>query len=212
MANFQVLLEKVKRLAGLDTTRQAAAALRATLAVLGQRLPQPERDAFGRALPERARVWLQARRFRGEFDVPELFDRVRRAEGVTLGFAREHAEVVCRVCGAVLPDELRQRLERELPPSWSELFFPPAVPEAEGAPPGRPSPGNLRRTLATGRPGGSHPMSESRPPSDVQSESVASADPHESSKLSTARGTTQERLGETLASAHPGAERPLSDG
>jgi hypothetical protein len=44
------------------------------------------------------------------------------------------------------------------------------------------------------------------------SHSVAANDnPHGETKLSSSRGTTQEREHETLAEGHPGAKHPLSD-
>jgi hypothetical protein len=44
----------------------------------------------------------------------------------------------------------------------------------------------------------------------AHADSVARSDaPHEDTKLSSARGTTQERLHETLAEGRPGPRRPI---
>lgn len=54
-------------------------------------------------------------------------------------------------------------------------------------------------TLADGKPGSRHPLSEANP-SHGQSHSVAeSANPHADTKLSSSKGTTQEREKEDLA-------------
>jgi hypothetical protein len=64
-----------------------------------------------------------------------------------------------------------------------------------------------RRTLSEGKPGSRHPLSEARLDR-AQSNSVARADePHADTKLSSARGLTQERLHETLAVGRPGPKR-----
>jgi hypothetical protein len=68
-----------------------------------------------------------------------------------------------------------------------------------------------RGTLAEGRPGSHHPLSEARPER-AHSHSVVRADnPHGDTKLSSAVGFTQEREQETLAAGHPGSDRPLSE-
>ncbi|MBX3231426.1 MAG: hypothetical protein KIT84_10810 [Labilithrix sp.] len=66
-------------------------------------------------------------------------------------------------------------------------------------------------TLATGRPGSRHPISEARH-AGAHAESVVRSDnPHGDMKLSSARGTTQEREHEDLAEGKPGADRNLAD-
>jgi hypothetical protein len=66
-------------------------------------------------------------------------------------------------------------------------------------------------TLATGRPGSRHPVSEAHEDR-AHTESIArSDDPHGDTKLSSSRGLTQERLRETLAEGRPGPEHPVSN-
>jgi uncharacterized protein (DUF2267 family) len=199
MATHQDLLGRIKQLGGLQTTREATAALRATLAALGERLSDRDRDLVAGVLPRSVAGALHKGKRRGAFDIAELYNRIRRREGVTLGFAREHAQVVCRVLGEILPDVARREIERALPESFAELFSPP---RSFDPPPEHPvAPGAQHRTLATGRAGSLHPLSESRPRA-AQSHSVVSeSNPHADTKLSSASGLTQERLDESLATA-----------
>lgn len=56
-----------------------------------------------------------------------------------------------------------------------------------------------KNTLASGKPGSKHPLSGAKPDR-AQSNSVArSRNPHEETKLSSTKGTTQEREKEDLA-------------
>jgi hypothetical protein len=65
-------------------------------------------------------------------------------------------------------------------------------------------------TLAEGRPGSRRPLAEARPPAG-QADSVARTDnPHGDTKLSSARGLTQEREKESIATGSGGSRRPLS--
>ena len=57
--------------------------------------------------------------------------------------------------------------------------------------------------LADGRPGSAHPLSEAKA-SEAHAESVARTDdPHAETRLSSAKGMTQEREQESLAEGHP---------
>jgi hypothetical protein len=67
--------------------------------------------------------------------------------------------------------------------------------------------------LAEGRPGARNSLASGDPALLAHRHSVArSDDPHGDSKLSSARGLTQERDEDTLASGRPGSRRPLSSG
>ncbi len=196
-------------LGGLSTMGQASTALRATLAALGERIPDEDRDAIARDLPDEVAAILRKRRYRGAFDVAELFERIRRRERVNLGFAREHGQVVCRVLGEALRDETHQRVERVLPAAFVELLYPSrSESSAPDHPPAR-APGH--HTLASGRAGSAHPLSESRPPVAQSHSVVREANPHADTKLSSTPGMTQERLDESLAAAHPDTKRALSN-
>lgn len=208
MTRKEDLLERIVQLAGLDTTQEASAALRATLTALGERLLDEDRDIVAGALPPELGVILRSAKFRGSFDVADFFDRVRRSEGVSLGFAREHAEVVCRAVAEALEEEARLRMEGALPDSFAELF---RVPLPSEPPPAHPLGQSERHhTLATGRPGTRHPVSESRAEVAQAHSVVREANPHAETKVSSARGLTQEQVGESLASAQPDSRRTIS--
>jgi hypothetical protein len=67
-------------------------------------------------------------------------------------------------------------------------------------------------TLASARPGSTHPLSEAAPPSGHTHSVARNPSPHEETKLSGAKGTTQERLDETLGAGRPpGPARPVAD-
>ena len=202
------LTARVGELVGLAGADDARRAVRATLLALGELLPPRERAALGQAVAPPLPTNLGAGAAR-RMDLDEFFDTVRRREGVGLGFAREHTEVVCRVLGEQLPRELRGEIERALPEAIAELFrerdidaLPPAHPVAAG---------ERHHSLATGRPGSRHPVSTSRP-DEAQRHSVADeANPHADTKLSSANGLTQERLNETLADAEPDTRRRIGE-
>ncbi|HVU00295.1 MAG TPA: DUF2267 domain-containing protein [Polyangiaceae bacterium] len=193
----------------------AEAAVEATLEALGAALLPSERRALAEYVP---RAFLAA--FRSATPVPNLdldafFHRVARHERARPGRGREHAQIVCRALSEMLSEDVRQGLVRHVP--WLAPLFQlderPAPPEEiphERPHPETPSdPLEGRNTLARGRPGSRHPLSTSRPDR-AQTHSVARSDgPHEDTKLSSARGTTQERESETLSTGRPGPRRPL---
>lgn len=185
---------------------EAARAVAAVLGTLGERLSHSEAGALADALPAGAAARLRAGRFDRDFDLEELYGRVARRAGVRLGFAVEHTIAVCATVGERLDAATRARLGRALPPEMLALF---AVRPAVEAPPPPPRVG-AHTTLAEGRPGSRRPLSESAPPP-AQADSVARADnPHGDTKLSSARGLTQEREHEDLATGHPRPARPIA--
>jgi uncharacterized protein (DUF2267 family) len=200
---------------GFGSAEQAERAIEATLATIGHRLDAGEAEAVARELPAAYAQVLRASRYERDFDVDELFRRVARREGIDVGFAREHAEVVCQIVGESLSDEGLALLRRHLPPPIAELFAPREAVEPPEPAPHRtiaraPAP---RTTLAEGREGSRHPVSEARPERGHAHSVARSADPHGDTKLSSSRGTTQERMHETLAEgAPPGPKRPVSGG
>ncbi len=116
-------------LGGFATATEAAAAAKATRVTLGERLPDEEFRALAKLLPDRMGKSLRVRKQPRAFDLAEFFDRVRRREGTSLGFAREHAQVVCRVVGEVISEDALRALDRVLPDSFAELFHPTASDE-----------------------------------------------------------------------------------
>ena len=119
---------------GFDDAADAERALRATLAALGERLTFDEARRLALALPGDATLFWQESSYDSDFDAAELYERVRRREGISLGRARERAQTILEVLGSVLPDEARLLLLRKLPAELAVLL----EPRAESAPPAHP--------------------------------------------------------------------------
>jgi uncharacterized protein (DUF2267 family) len=148
---------RVSELGGALSRGDALRAARAVLTAIGERLRDDERAMLARELPTGMREALDRAGYRGDFDRDELFARVARHAAVDRGFAIERAEVVCQALGEALPEEALVRLKKQLGASIASLFEPrapiPTIPrttETSGS------------TLASGREGGRHPMSEAR--------------------------------------------------
>lgn len=207
---YEEIVERVRDRGGFEDEAEAARAIAATLATLRQRLVDDEAEAVARALPDVFAEILRRGAYEGDFDADELIRRVQAREAVPRAFAREHAQVVCQALADAMRGDALDRLLKHLPAELAELFAPrpqstpPAAPERHDAtPPGSGA------TLATGRPGSKRPLSEARPDR-AHPGSVARSDaPHADTKLSSAGGLTQERLGETLATGKPGSTRPV---
>jgi uncharacterized protein (DUF2267 family) len=201
------LLEEVAGHAGLHSVAEAERALSAVLGVLGARLSHSESLALADELPPGVGEPLRAARFERAFDLEELYARVARAEQVTTGFAVEHTLSVCQAVAEVVSGAALERIRRALPPPMAALFTPREVaepPVVEHVAPPAP-------TLAQGRPGSRHPLSEANAER-AHSESIVRSDnPHADTKLSSSHGLTQEREHESLSTGKPGPSRPLSE-
>lgn len=101
--------------------------------------------------------------------------------GLTPGEHRELLASVCRVLAEELSHEAIDALTSSLPRSIAALFVPSS--------PDVPRASTLHRQTA----------------------SVSNPNPHGETKLSSTEGTTQERERDTLAEAHPGPRRTLSN-
>lgn len=198
--SMQALVEHVQA-GGISDWAVARKALGATLAVLGSRLTDDEAGKLAsRLAPELARI-VEQEDYDADFDAAELYERVRQRSGAPPGLAREQTDVVLRALGELLGATELGRLARVLPePIVRALRGPEEVeapPHRSGAPPRR------RTTLAEGRPGSSHPIAESAPPSGHQHSVALEDNPHAETKLSSSRGLTQERFEDTLATGSP---------
>jgi uncharacterized protein (DUF2267 family) len=119
--------------------------------------------------------------------------------GMTVGRARELVASVCRVLVEELSTEAVQII-RNTVPSLATYFV-------------RPSPAAARArgrvdSLAAGRPGSQHPISEAA--NQAQTESVVAENPHGATKLSSSEGATQERDHTTLAEGAPDRGRSIA--
>ena len=172
----------------------AERAVTTTLETLGYLLPARLVGELERTLPEQCGWALalggSASRSRGKHESTTA----ARGPGALSGTILERVQEVCAVLAATLPAALVASVARELPAELSEAFEPREVPALT------PRPRLYERTLAGGRAGALHPISEAQPsdprtlssrhPREAQQGSVAEANPHGDSKLSSARGTT----------------------
>jgi len=219
---YEELIERVRERAALATPAEAERAVAATLGVLGGCLTRGERAMLAGDLPPRA-AWALALAggfagfaglggLAGEVDLAQLYRRVGEREGVAPSFAAEHAQVVCQEIARAVSPETLALLRRHLPEELAGLL---AVPPVD-APPPPPGEGietiRRRSTLAEGRPGSLHPVSEAAPSPGQTGSVVRAPNPHAGTKLSSSPGYAHERRGDTLATGEPGASRPPSDG
>ena len=195
-------LARVRQFAGLHTRAEGESAMHAVFAALHDTLSTSEIDRLAAQLPNWLAGMLHASC--GHKRV-SFFDEVATEEGIEIGFAREHAGVVLQALDEELTPEGKVYLRQILPSELATLL----IRRSASATPPRQRQGS---TLASGRPGSRHPVSEARLDR-AHGQSVARTDdPHRDTKLSESHGATQERLDETLAEGHPGPKRPLSGG
>ena len=200
------LLSDVAEHTGQAGTQDAERTVRAVLEILSERLSWPVIEAVADDLPGALTAGLREGVDRQDFDLAEFQARVGDRMRVPLGRAVELTGVVCQFLSQALSPGTLHRLREELPEPMGVLFSP--CESGERFEPVHLEPS--RGTLAEGRPGSTHPLSEARPER-AQSQSVARTDnPHGETKLSSATGLTQEREGETLATGHLGSNRPLT--
>ena len=193
------LISHVAAHAGVFADR-AARAVHAVLAGLGAYLGEADRQLVGSELPPAIGAALHAG---GGLATP-IEERVREP-GSTAGEAWELVASVCRVLAEELSAEAVAAVRDRAPASIAALLAAPGRDAPRHA-----APAAHRDTLAAGRPGSRHPVSEA-PASRAQTGSVAGeANPHGATKLSSTPGSTQERRHETLAEGHPGADHPLT--
>lgn len=215
MLSSSVLLSKVREFGPFADEAGAKRAMRAALETLGEQLTRDEiawlnrelDDELGRILASWSRQGDEPTLHR---DSHEFVRRVASREAVWTGLASEHAEVVLGALGHSLPPTVVQRLTKHLPELAELLHWRKRSLSSLG--PRHPQ-SDSSRDLASGRPGGTHPLATSDTRTLAHRHSVARSDnPHADTKLSSARGLSQEREGHTLADGHPGADNPVSRG
>jgi uncharacterized protein (DUF2267 family) len=109
---------------GVSERGAAHSAVRATLSVLGQRLTDDEAQMLGARMPGELARLLDQSEYDGAFDAAELYERVRKRQGVSAGIARERVDIVLRAIGENLDDEVRKHLLRALPAAIGEQLIP----------------------------------------------------------------------------------------
>lgn len=211
--NRDAFLEQV-RARGDFSEGDVEKAVSAVLATLGELLTGDEAAALVTQLPEPVAQELRPSGPAQTMSIDEVYARVAERADLSRGRALEVTQIVCSVVATSLAADVQQRLVAHLGPDLGRLFDPPSrdsvAPERPVHMPGAPEPGE-GRSLSTGRLGSDQPLSEARPES-AHSQSVARSDnPHADTKLSSARGLTQEALHETLAEGEPGPTRTVAE-
>ena len=200
--SYEAFIEDVRVHGGFETAAEAERAIRATISVLGRCLEDVDAREIADHLPRPLASILDALEHTDDLSMTEFFERVSRREGVSIGAGRERVLIVCQALARVLPPSTRLRMPAGLAP----LFELPSVAEGRAGP--RPARAPTAHTLADGRPGSQHPLSEAHPPAGQAHSLAATDDPHSSRRLSSAHpGQSQE----TLATGKPGSEHPIAD-
>jgi uncharacterized protein (DUF2267 family) len=183
------IIEDVRKRCGIADDSRAERAIASVMSVLGGALTGTDADALAEDLPESFAERLRSSAGGAELaDARELYERVAARAGTTLGLAVEETQVVLQVLAETCRHEALMRARKHLPGDVAELLRPRA--HDEQAPPRVSTPDAppvARSTLASGRPGSRHPLSEAAP-NRAQEHSVArSTNPHRDRKLSSAR-------------------------
>ncbi|MEZ4336500.1 MAG: DUF2267 domain-containing protein [Sandaracinaceae bacterium] len=189
--------------AGIASTAHARAALVTVIDAMGAMVPHPRRGTVAAALPPELGEAFGRRDYDRSLGEDWLLEVVAEGEHVRTGSAVEHVQSVLSVLREALDPDLYRILLHELPEDVAALV--PAR-RSSAPPPGvlQPTHGGVGHHLSDGRPGYAKPIAESAPPPRAQSHSVAASDdPHADTKLSEAKGLTQEREHTSLSEAHP---------
>jgi uncharacterized protein (DUF2267 family) len=195
---------------GLDGA-QAGRVTEAVIDALGELVTTDEAHAIAAALsPGLAQLLLVGVGRDPHGDVESLVAGVAWRENVPKSIALEHVTAVLSAIAARLPGEAQLRLKADLPRDIASLLTR-STPEGHPARLERTRRHPPRPTLATGKPGSAHPISEARAGL-PHTHASGNPNPHAETKLSSASGTTQEQAHETLAEGSPGPKRPLSEG
>jgi uncharacterized protein (DUF2267 family) len=213
----ETVLGQLLERAPFATASEARSALQATLRALRGGLTDDEAQALAQDIDAPWAAPLGEGCYEGDLTVEEFYRLVALHEQRRLSVGAEHAQIVCRVLGALLSAGALRRLSQHVPLLAREFKAAPAPQMIQCAEHLR-SAAAPEHTLAAGRPGSSRPLSDARPdPGQTLSEgraerahahSVArSDDPHGDTKLSSARGLTQEREGESLARSQRSVRR-----
>lgn len=200
----QQFLQRVKDRTGLESLELAAMAVSATMSAIGRAMDEETVEDAAKLLPSSLAKQLRSGAASPDRGGAFLADVANR-EQVNLGFAKEHAQVVCETLAGELSPKLRVRLRTMVPEDVADLLVPWTAPE-----PATPKPAprvEVHDNLAEGRPGSKRPLSEARPDQGQSDSPAQTANPDADSKLSSGH----ERHGETLADGRPGSEHPISD-
>lgn len=207
--DYDQLLRRVREHTGLSERPIVESAVRAVTEALGALIDHEHRDEIARILP--AEVGEMLRRPAPDRDASgaTFLRTIARIEHLPPGFAVEHGTAVLEAIGTELRPEERRLLAARLPEEMRDWLEPRTF---RSPPPRAPHEhAEEEHRVADAEPGSHHPVSEAAPPPAQSGSVAASADPHASTRLSSAHGLTQEREREDLAEAHPRGERTISE-
>jgi uncharacterized protein (DUF2267 family) len=213
----RVLMDRLQSLAPFGDSGLARRALDTTLLALRSGLTDDEADWLSLDLGPALAVPLQRQSYGGDLSLNEFYRRMGRDAGLRRSVAIEQAQVVCRALAELLPEAGVRRLQKHVP-ALAPLFSLPEPPPPVLGPDHLHSEPGPEHTFAGGRPGSERPLSDGGAPSghafseapveQGHSHSVArTPDPHADTRLASARGLTQEREAESLATARRGVRR-----
>lgn len=190
----ELFLQHVADRFGVENAQEPT---RAVLGTLGEALTRRQADALADELPPEVAAPLRDAAHGQDLERFDLESRVAQHTGLPRGVALEWLFAVGRTIAETVRADVLGPLCRDLPHDIAALL---EAVEPAPSPPGVHHDVS-KRTLAEGRPGHARPLYAARP--DVaQTESVVRSDnPHGDTKLSSARGLTQEREDESLATA-----------
>lgn len=114
----------VQQSTDLPDQESAERAVRATLAVLGQRLAGGETKDLRGQLPGGLKEYLPAEGGGERFDVSSFYERVatEEGEGVTVANARQHARATVKALEVALSDGEWTSFTAQLPSEYSDLL------------------------------------------------------------------------------------------
>lgn len=212
--DYTLMLQDVRDHAGLASVDEAGLVTANVVARIGALLSDHDRHAMAPALARPLADALVREEPEQELPFDALIRRVAREGALPVGVALEHTHVVCQALARTLGDDVTEFLRARLPDDVADLLSAdrPTMSMPPRFAPERVSAAVVGgNTLATGRPGSNHPVSES-PFGLGHSGSVARApNPHGDRKISSAGGPQRGGRGSTLARGKPGPTRPISE-
>lgn len=160
---YRDLLGDVQLHTGLARRGEAECVVQAVVALLGEAMADGDRLAVVPMLPQPIAQALQSRPGGHDHGADAVYRLVASSLGIGLSPALEYTQAVCQGMSRTLERGAIRALRSRLPEALAALF---ADRVERSAPPRRPSrpprPENVQnsQTLAAGRPGSRHPLSE----------------------------------------------------
>lgn len=186
------IVARVKEALGMLSDGDTERAIDAVLDAIGRLLTPDEASAIAHYLPTRFATVLVVSADGPDVESgQDVVSLVASREGMPASAAYETVKVTCEVLAGYLPENVVDKLHQDLPSELAALLVHPhgewCIPEPV-VPAARPK-RRVRRgtTLASGRPGSSHPVSEARPERAHTHSVVRNPNPHGNTKLSSGR-------------------------